>query len=88
MADPFWPGYAQKCLLSITTIFTDFSSKRFSVKSTRTEAEECDLWYERNKIDFDEWMKMDLEYIDNWSSGLDFKILWKTMKVVLTAEGR
>ena len=42
----------------------------------------------RNGVAFDEWMKMDLEYIDNWSSGLDFKILWKTMKVVLTAEGR
>ena len=42
----------------------------------------------RNGVTFDEWMRMDLEYIDNWSSGLDFKIPWKTMKVVLTAEGR
>jgi len=29
----------------------------------------------RSKISFDKWMEMDLEYIDNWSLGLDFKIL-------------
>ena len=37
----------------------------------------------RNKIvDFKEWMKLDLEYIDNWSLSLDFKILFKTIPVV------
>ena len=41
----------------------------------------------RNRIGFDEWMKMDLEYIDNWSLRLDFKILMKTFPVVLFGIG-
>ena len=32
--------------------------------------------------DFEEVVKLDLEYIDNWSIGLDFKILFKTIAVV------
>ncbi len=42
----------------------------------------------RNEIGFDEWMKLDLRYIDNWSLVLDFKILFKTVWVVLKGEGR
>jgi len=41
----------------------------------------------RNKIGFEEWMKLDLQYIDNWSLGLDFKILFKTVPVVLFGYG-
>ncbi len=41
----------------------------------------------RNKIGFDEWMKLDLEYIDNWSLWLDIKILFKTIPVVLFGYG-
>jgi exopolysaccharide biosynthesis polyprenyl glycosylphosphotransferase len=41
----------------------------------------------RNNIDFDEWMKLDLEYLDNWSLWLDFKILIKTIPVVLFGIG-
>ena len=42
----------------------------------------------RNKInDFDEWMELDLEYIDNWSLWFDFKILMKTVPVVLFGTG-
>ena len=41
----------------------------------------------RNRIDFDQWMKLDLEYIDNWSLWLDFKILLKTIPVVLFGKG-
>jgi len=41
----------------------------------------------RNKIGFEEWMKLDLQYIDNWSLGLDFKILFKTIPVVLFGYG-
>ncbi len=42
----------------------------------------------RNEIaDFKEWMRLDLEYIDNWSIGLDFKILFKTIPVVLFGIG-
>jgi len=41
----------------------------------------------RSNIDFDEWMKLDLQYIDHWSLGLDFKILFKTIPAVLSARG-
>lgn len=48
------------------------------------------LWqaYGRSNIkDFNEWMKLDLEYIDNWSLFLDYKILFKTIPVVLFGIG-
>ena len=37
--------------------------------------------------DFDEVVKLDLEYIDNWSLGLDFKILFKTVGAVFASKG-
>ena len=37
----------------------------------------------RNLIGFEKWMKLDLEYIDNWSLWLDIRILLKTIPVVL-----
>jgi exopolysaccharide biosynthesis polyprenyl glycosylphosphotransferase len=43
----------------------------------------------RNRInDFDEWVRMDLEYIDKWSLWLDLKILLKTIGVVLIGTGK
>jgi lipopolysaccharide/colanic/teichoic acid biosynthesis glycosyltransferase len=42
----------------------------------------------RNDVkDFKEWVRMDLEYIDNWSLWLDCKILWRTIWVVLLGKG-
>lgn len=42
----------------------------------------------RNRIfDFKEWCRLDLEYIDNWSLWLDFKILFKTAWVVIRGTG-
>jgi lipopolysaccharide/colanic/teichoic acid biosynthesis glycosyltransferase len=42
----------------------------------------------RNNItDVDEWMRMDLEYIDNWSLWLDVKLLFQTVQSVLKREG-
>jgi exopolysaccharide biosynthesis polyprenyl glycosylphosphotransferase len=42
----------------------------------------------RNQIvEFADWVKLDLEYIDNWSLWLDFKILLKTLPVVLFGWG-
>ena len=42
----------------------------------------------RNEItDFKEWMRLDLEYIDNWSLWLDVKILLKTIPSVLLGIG-
>ena len=42
----------------------------------------------RNEVtDFDDWVRLDLEYIDNWSLWLDTKILLKTVPVVLFGWG-
>lgn len=42
----------------------------------------------RNEVrDFRDWVRLDLEYIDNWSLWLDFKILLRTIPAVLTAAG-
>ena len=41
----------------------------------------------RSNIDFKRWMEMDLEYIDNWSLGLDLKIIVKTIPAVLGSRG-
>jgi len=59
--------------------------RRLSVKPGLT----C-LWQVkgRNQInDFREWVRLDLEYIDNWSLGLDFKILLMTIPAVLRGTG-
>jgi len=41
----------------------------------------------RNAIPFDEWMGLDLKYIDQWSLRLDFQILLKTIPAVLKGSG-
>lgn len=41
----------------------------------------------RNKINFEDWMKLDLEYIDNWSLNLDLRILFRTIPAVLFTKG-
>lgn len=42
----------------------------------------------RNNIpDFERWAQLDLEYIDRWSIGLDFKLMLKTIPVVLSGIG-
>ena len=48
------------------------------------------LWQVTARTDpsFETNMALDLEYIENWSLGLDLKILFKTVPAVLRAEGR
>jgi len=42
----------------------------------------------RNRVsDFDEWVRMDLDYIDHWSLWLDLRILLRTVAVVLRGTG-
>src|SRR5947209_9896825 len=57
--------------------FTEYQKQKMLVKPGIT----C-LWQVngRNKIkDFDEWVAMDLDYIQNWSLWLDLKILFRTV---------
>ena len=59
--------------------------RRLSVKPGLT----C-LWQisGRNQVkDFSDWVKLDLEYIDRWSLGLDFKIMLRTIPAVLFGLG-
>jgi lipopolysaccharide/colanic/teichoic acid biosynthesis glycosyltransferase len=42
----------------------------------------------RNRIsDFDDWVRLDLEYIDRWSLWLDLRILARTMWTVVSGSG-
>jgi hypothetical protein len=41
----------------------------------------------RDSLDFESWMRMDMQYIDNWSLGLDWRILLRTIPRVLTGKG-
>lgn len=63
---------------------TDWHRRRFCVKPGIT----C-LWQVsgRNNISFEEWMALDMKYIDNWSPMLDMKILLKTVPAVLSGHG-
>lgn len=42
----------------------------------------------RNQIHFEQWMKLDLQYIDTWSIGLDFMIILKTIKTIFKHDGQ
>lgn len=43
----------------------------------------------RNQIsDFDDWIRLDLQYIQEWSLGLDLKILLKTIPAVILGRGK
>jgi exopolysaccharide biosynthesis polyprenyl glycosylphosphotransferase len=62
----------------------DWQRRRFSVRPGIT----C-LWQVsgRNDITFDQWMRLDMEYIDQWSLWLDLKILARTIPAVLRGSG-
>jgi lipopolysaccharide/colanic/teichoic acid biosynthesis glycosyltransferase len=62
----------------------DWHRRRFSVRPGIT----C-LWQVngRNSIPFEQWMELDMQYIDKWSLWLDLKILAKTIPAVLRGSG-
>ena len=41
----------------------------------------------RDNVDFETWMRLDMQYIDNWSLALDWKILLRTIPHVLMGHG-
>jgi exopolysaccharide biosynthesis polyprenyl glycosylphosphotransferase len=41
----------------------------------------------RNDLSFQEWMALDLQYVDGWSIGLDFAILLRTVPALLSGRG-
>jgi exopolysaccharide biosynthesis polyprenyl glycosylphosphotransferase len=62
----------------------DWQRRRFSVRPGIT----C-LWQVsgRSSLPFEQWMKLDLQYMDEWSLWLDFKILAQTVSAVLKGSG-
>jgi len=62
----------------------DWHRRRFSVRPGIT----C-LWQinGRSNVSLEKWMELDMQYIDNWSLGLDFMILLKTVPAVLRGSG-
>jgi exopolysaccharide biosynthesis polyprenyl glycosylphosphotransferase len=65
-------------------LYEDWQMKRLSVLPGITG-----YWQVEGRAnkDYNEMVKMDLQYIKNWSLWLDLKILSKTIKVVLSREG-
>ena len=63
---------------------TDWHRRRFSVRPGIT----C-LWQinGRSSVQFEKWMKLDMEYIDQWSLMLDFRIMIKTIPAVIGGSG-
>jgi len=61
-----------------------WQKRRFSVKPGLT----C-LWQVsgRSNLSFEQWMQLDLDYIDSWSLVLDWQILLRTIPAILTARG-
>jgi exopolysaccharide biosynthesis polyprenyl glycosylphosphotransferase len=68
----------------VERIDLQWHKRRFSIKPGIT----C-LWQVngRSNIGFNDWVRMDLDYIDKWSLGLDLKILMKTIPAVFRGPG-
>jgi exopolysaccharide biosynthesis polyprenyl glycosylphosphotransferase len=64
--------------------YRTFERRRLSMRPGLT----C-LWQVsgRNRIGFDDWVRLDLEYIDTWSLRNDLKILLRTIPAVLGGSG-
>ncbi|HET6586107.1 MAG TPA: sugar transferase [Nannocystaceae bacterium] len=64
--------------------YEPWQRRRLSVKPGLTG-----LWQVsgRNQVDFEQWMALDLQYIDNWSLWLDLVILLRTVPAVVRGSG-
>ena len=73
---PALPGEAEK--------YADHVRRRLVVKPGLTG-----LWQVKGRADlsWDESVRLDLRYVENWSFALDLQILWKTISVLLRGSG-
>ena len=64
--------------------YNDYALRRLRVKPGIT----C-VWQisGRSNVDFNEWMRLDHTYIDNWSPAYDIKIMLSTIPAVLFSKG-
>jgi len=66
--------------------FTSFQKQKLAVKPGMT----C-IWQvsgRTNISNFDDWVRLDLEYISNWSLILDFKIITQTIAAIVSGSGK
>lgn len=76
---------SQSPLVSETELYELHHYARLSIKPGITG-----LWQVSGRsdiTDFEEVVRLDREYIDNWNVGMDIKILLKTVAVVLKKDG-
>jgi len=68
----------------VNNIYEQWPIRRFSMRPGLT----C-LWQisGRHRLRFNEWMRLDLQYIDEWSIWLDLKIMLRTIPEVVKATG-
>lgn len=64
--------------------YENWQRRRLSMRSGCTCLWQCGG---RNNLGFEEWMRLDLKYIDTWSLWLDFKIILKTVAAVFRGTG-
>lgn len=72
-------------LVSETELYEPHHFARLAIKPGITG-----LWQVSGRsdiTDFEEVVRLDTEYIDNWNVGMDIKILFKTVAVVLKKDG-
>jgi exopolysaccharide biosynthesis polyprenyl glycosylphosphotransferase len=71
-------------ILSEVERYEAWQRRRLSVRPGLT----C-LWQVsgRHQISFQDWMYLDMQYIDHWSLGQDFRLILKTVPVVITGRG-
>jgi len=84
MGDMSLVGPRPMSLRDVSHFDKGIQRKRFSVRPGITG-----LWQVsgRSDLTFDQWIELDLEYIDHWSFGLDIRILLRTIPVVLLSRG-
>lgn len=63
----------------------EWQLKRFSVKPGITCS--WQIQPHRNSVTFDQWMKLDRDYVENWSIKTDLKLFFNTIKTIFAAKG-
>ncbi len=70
-------------LRDVSRMDVRWHQRRFSVKPGIT----CSWQVESRQPEFDEWIRSDIEYIQNWSLAGDLKILARTLPAVINGNG-